>query len=238
MPVKGALLQYWLYDDPTERVLSDVDLLIRPDDLGVAVERLEAAGYLRTRHPTVGGVVMETPFGLALDLHTQLFDSARYRMSTYDVFARSHEDRTLYGARVRVPSPLDVFAHLIGKFGSDHLDARATARLDEIARMASRLDIPPETVARHLVHSGMRRVSRYVLPLVRQTTGSTFARQVCDRLPSDPTGRALAAFATPVLATVSPDSRVGALMAHLLNESLPRGAHSGMRALVQQIRQE
>jgi hypothetical protein len=237
MPVKGALLQHWLYADPAERPLTDVDVLVCRDDLAMAVERLEAAGYRRTRHRTVGGMVMETPFGLALDLHSQLFDHARYRISTGDLFARSSPDSSLYGATVLLPSPLDVYAHLIGKFGSDHLTARSVAQLDEIARMSVCLDNAPEAAARHLFHCGMGRVSRYVLQLVYESTGDTFALQVHDRLPFDPIGRGVVAVARPTLATVAPDSRTGALMAHLLNESLPRGIRSGIRALFNRTRQ-
>jgi len=236
MPVKGALLQHWLYDDPTERPLTDVDLLVRADDLGGAVECLEAAGYRRTRHRTVGGSVMQTPFGLALDLHSQLFDHARYRMPTGDLFARGAEDHILFGASVRLPSPLDVYAHLIGKFGSDHLDARAAARLDEIARMGTRIDASPEIAARHLRHCGMGRVSRYVLPLVYRVTGDPFALKVHDAFPFDPIGRGIVAIANIGLAGAAPESRSGALIAHLLNESLPRGVHSGVRALLQSPR--
>lgn len=233
MPVKGALLQHWLYDDPAERPLTDVDLLVRPDEFGTAVTRLEAAGYERTHHGSVGGSVLHTPFGLALDLHSQLFDRARYRMPTRDLFARSGVDDALYGASVQIPSALDVYAHLIGKFGSDHLDARATARLDEIARLATRIDASPETLARHLTHCGMRRVSRYALPLVHQATGDAFSRTVWECLPPDPVGRTIVALANPLLGRLSPDSRVGALVAHLLNDSVARGVRSGVRAIRQ-----
>lgn len=236
MPVKGALLQHWLYEDPSERPLTDVDLLVRPGALQQATELLEAAGYWRTHHSSVGGIVMRTPLGLMLDLHSQLFDCARYRLPTDEVFARSSEDDSLYGTSVRLPSPLDAYAHLIGKFGSDHLDARSLGRLDEISRMSARLEISPKTAARHLVHCGMGRVARYVLPLVHQTTGDGFALQAYGHLPLDPIGRGIVAIANPVLAAASPESRAGALIAHLLNESLPRGLRSGTRALVQQLR--
>ncbi len=232
MPVKGALLQHWLYDDPTERPLTDVDILVRPEELERAVETLRSAGYRPVAGSAIGAVVLQTPFGLALDLHPRLFDRARYRFSTHEIFARSSEDDTLYGAPVRLPAPLDAYAHLIGKFGSDHLDARSTGRLDEIARMADRIEAPPETVARHLVHCGMRRVSRYVLPLVQQATGDPFASQVHDDLPFDPIGRGIAAIAELGLQDAAATSRSGALIAHLLNDSLLRGVHSGVRALL------
>jgi hypothetical protein len=237
MPVKGALLQHWLYDDPTERPLTDVDLLVLPQDLERVVTRLESAGYRSLQRASVGAVVLRTPFGLALDLHPSLFDAARYRLRTAELFARSSEDSRLYSARVRLPSPLDAYAHLIGKFGSDHLDGRATGRLDEIARMASLIDAPAETVAQHLVDCGMRRVSRYVLPLVHQTMDEPFAAQVHSCLPFDPIGACIAALASSALPRAPAVSRRGALVAHLLNDSLPRAARSGARALRQKIRQ-
>jgi len=232
MPVKGALLQYWLYDDPTERPLTDVDLLVLPHDLERAVDQLESAGYRSLARPSSGPVVLQTPFGLALDLHPSLFDAARYRLRTEDLFLRSTEDTHLYGVRVQLPSPLDVYAHLIGKFGSDHLDGRATGRLDELARMSWRLESSPKTAAHHLAHCGMRRVSRYVLPLVHQTTGDSFALQVRDHLPSDRIGDGIAFAAKLVMAGASPRSASAALLAHLLNHSLPRGVYSGARALL------
>lgn len=236
MPIKGALLQHWLHDDPTERAMTDVDVLIRPHQAHEARRVLEREGYETMDHSSIGAFVMRTPFELALDLHTQLFDRARYDLSTEDVFARSSPDRALFGAPVRLPSPLDVYAHLIGKFGSDHLNKGSTERLDEIARMQTRIDAAPEVVACHLVDCGMRRVARYVLPLVSEMSGDPFAAEVLAHLPRDPIGEAVVAIAQPVLASARPYSRVGAVMAHLLNESLLRGLRSGARALVARSR--
>ena len=236
MPLKGALLQHWLYDDPAERPLSDVDLLVRAGDLPDAVDLLKEARYRPTSHAIVDGLVMETRFGLLLDLHTRLFDQARYRIFTDDLFARGSDDTNLFGAPVRIPCALDVYAHLIGKFGSDHLDARAEARLDELGRMGSFIAVSPGAAALHLGRCGMRRVSRYVLPLVHETTGDSFARKVVDCLPLDPLGRSIAAVTSSVLAGAPPRSRMAALMAHLMNDSLPRGLRSGVRALRQQAR--
>jgi len=232
MPVKGALLQHWLYDDPADRAMSDVDVLVRPHQARTAHGVLERAGYRPMSRTSAGAFVMRSPLGLALDLHPQLFDRARYNLSTADVFSRSSPDRALFGALVRLPSPLDAYAHLIGKFGSDHLHAGSTRRLDEIARMPRRIEAPPGLVARHLIRCGMRRVARYVLPLVSETTGDAFAAQVLRHLPPDPIGETLAAIARPVLANTGPHSRIGAVTAHMLNDSLPRGVRSGVRALV------
>jgi len=75
-----------------------------------------------------------------------------------------------------------------------------------------------------------------VLPLVYRVTGDPFALKVHDAFPFDPIGRGIVAIANIGLAGAAPESRSGALIAHLLNESLPRGVHSGVRALLQSTR--
>ena len=69
MPVKGALLQHWLYDDPSERAMSDVDVLVPRLELRRAATLLVSAGYRLTHHRSVGGIVLGTKLGLSLDLH-------------------------------------------------------------------------------------------------------------------------------------------------------------------------
>ena len=231
MPVKGALLQHWLYADPSERALTDVDLLVRPSHLPKAAEALERAGYrVVGRSLEVGAVHLKTPFELILDLHPRLFSQGRYRMSTYEVFADASLDEALFGTPVWVPSPVDAYAHLVGKFGSDHLNRRALDRLDEIARLGSRLGELSIDVAAHLVRRGMRRVARYVLPLVHEATGDEVSADVCQALPVDPVGEGIARVARPVLSQVSPYSKVGSVVAHTLNDTIGRGICSGLMA--------
>lgn len=228
LPMKGVLLQHWLYEDPSERPMTDVDLLVRPTDLERATRALCRAGYRPTGHESVGGLVFGTRFGLPLDLHPHLFDPARYRMSTDDVFQRATTDTALFGEAVSIPSPLDVYAHLVGKFGSDHLTARHVGRLQEIARMGAYLDASPRVTSSHLVACGMRRVARYVLPLARAHCRAGFAAEVEQALPTDLVGEAIARLAGAALSRLSPFSRVGAVCAHLLNDSVPRGLRSGL----------
>ncbi len=232
MPVKGALLQHWLYDDPAERAMTDVDVLVGRHQIRQAHRVLERAGYRTIGRSSIGAFVMQSPFALALDLHSRLFDRARYNLPTEDVFARSVPDTELFGAPVRLPSSLDAYAHLIGKFGSDHLNARSTERLDEIARMSRQIEVSPELVARHLVSCGMRRAARYVLVLVSETTGDTFDTRVLEHLPRDRVGETITGIARPLLAKAGPNSPIGSITAHLLNDSIPRGLRSGLRSVV------
>ena len=232
MPIKGALLQHWLYDDPADRALTDVDVLVPEADFARALRALVAAGYRLTEHVSVGGEVLETRFGLMLDLHRRLFGSTRYSLSTDALFARSVADHDLFGATVRLPSPLDVYAHLVGKAGSDHIHDEARERLQEIQRLGQWIDLPAEAIAQHLCGCGMRRVARYVLRLVDVNTDDLLSLRILDALPPDPMGIALAKLADAVLARTPSESRLGAVIAHSLNDTLVRGARSGIAAVL------
>lgn len=230
MPIKGSLLQHWLYEDPAERMMTDVDLLLMPSALDRAVTVLRSAGYRALGTTSIGAQVLRSPQQIAVDLHPRLFDDARYRLPTAAVFSRGVRDDVLFGARVRVPARLDCYAHLIGKFGSDHVNAAATHRLDEITRMGRLLAETPARTARHLVDVGMRRVARYVLSLAA-AAGDTTARDTLAALPKDPVGAVTVRIVDAVLRSPRSDSGVGAVAAHALNHSLPSAARSGARAL-------
>jgi hypothetical protein len=231
MPVKGAFLQRWLYDDPSERPLTDVDMLVAPGGLELAREILIRAGYRETGRPSVGAIELSNPFLLTLDLHPHLFHPTRYRLSTEGLFDRSIADEALFDVTVRIPSPLDAYAHAIGKFGSDHLTAAAVFQLEEIARIGNRLAESESDIAAHLSRCGMRRVARYVLQLVCEATNDELSRTVLQTLPADPLGRGIAALSRTALDRLPASSRLGAIFAHLLNDTLPRGLRSGLSAM-------
>ena len=71
--------------------------------------------------------------------------------------------------------------------------------------------------------AGSADAARYTLPLAYEASGDTFALDVHGCLRPDPIGRALIAIANPVLARTPANSRAGALVGHLLNDSVPRG---------------
>jgi hypothetical protein len=51
MPLKGAALVTWYYPAPALRPMSDLDLLIRPDDIAPMARLLEAQGYTAVPRP-------------------------------------------------------------------------------------------------------------------------------------------------------------------------------------------
>jgi hypothetical protein len=86
IPLKGPALAELIYPDPAVRPCSDLDLLIRPDDIVRADARLHELGYRRVAdaHSFDFDVVhdratlYETSSGVRVDLHWSLLSEPRY----------------------------------------------------------------------------------------------------------------------------------------------------------------
>lgn len=232
MPLKGVLFQRVLYADPAERDLRDVDVLVPEERFWEAVDVLIEHGF----EPRNAGrswieVGLTSPRGLPLDLHRRLFCAFRYRMPTGEVFRRASVDSRWLGAPVWIPHPEDAFAHLVGKFVSDHVHADARPRLVELAKLARHYGLEPRSVALHLARCGLARAARHVLGRGAREVHEPFFDATLHELPADPLGRWVVE-AAALLARRFETSRLAPLSAHLLNSSVPRGATSlGMAAL-------
>ena len=93
MPLKGALLAYWVYDDPADRRVSDVDLLVPEAAFRGAIDALATRGYaaslqIQTHEITLRAREVRMP----IDLHRTLFPKLRFRLPTADLFARGRRD--------------------------------------------------------------------------------------------------------------------------------------------------
>lgn len=233
MPLKGVLFQHVLYADPTERDLRDVDVLVPEARFPEAIEVLLQRGF----EPRNAGrswieVGLRSPRGLPLDLHRRLFCSFRYRMPTDDVFRRAAVDSEWLGAPLWLPDPRDAFAHLVGKFVSDHVPSEARPRLLELGKLAQHFQLEAAPLARHLVECGLARAARHVLGQGARELGEPIFEAVLRELPDDPLGQRLVTLADLLEKRFTERSRLASLSAHLLNTSLPRGATSlGMAAL-------
>ncbi len=78
IPMKGVLFRHLLYDDPAERDLTDLDLLVHPADFERAASALQTLGYRCERNARARlrfGAYIERAFSrpaaLTVDLHAQ-----------------------------------------------------------------------------------------------------------------------------------------------------------------------
>ncbi len=123
MALKGAALHPALYDRPGEREMTDLDVLVKPADIGRAQKLLEDLGHDRGEVPfrvdffpryyyeiqyQVGSL---SPF--AIDLHVRPLRPLRFsRVMPGDALWSNAVTVTLGGSTVLVPAPDDMLIHL------------------------------------------------------------------------------------------------------------------------------
>jgi len=222
MPLKGVLLQHLVYQDPSERILSDADLLVPPGRFDEAIAALRAAGYRvdpegRAARPSKGPDAR-----LEVDVHRRAFSPGLFDLDAAGMFARGEIDETTFDAVVVLPDPRDLFAHLVGNFAKGRKVASARAQLRDFSAVASRYALAALPVARHLERHGLARAARYAL----RHADDPFSAEVLRALHADPVGVAAAALARRLTARFGSRAPVSALAPHLVNRSLPRGALS------------
>ncbi len=144
LPVKGVVTGAWLYDDPAERPLTDLDVRVAPRDLDRAEAALAAAGFrfLAGRSPT-GNVVVEVG-GVMVDLETHVGPPGLGRLTVEQLLGRATTQTTL-GFPTLWPDPVDhalllainVFKDKIALAAPWSLeDARRVVRAPEVGRAA------------------------------------------------------------------------------------------------------
>lgn len=129
-PLKGVALSARLYGDPLMRATSDVDLLVRPEELptaeavlqrmGLALYGGPSVGYSRTHHHHVNYVGS----GGMVELHFRAIAAFDSHIST-ELFLEQSRPGEFDGYAIRVPDPtrellhLAVHAaqHLLGRLG-------------------------------------------------------------------------------------------------------------------------
>ncbi|HEY8429486.1 MAG TPA: nucleotidyltransferase family protein [Sandaracinaceae bacterium] len=225
MPLKGVLLQHLVYADPSERLLSDADLLVPPGRFDEAIAALRAAGYRIAPEGRAAASARGPNAQIEVDVHRRLFSPGLYGLKAEHLFARGRVESQLFDALVAIPDPHDLYAHLVGNFAKGRHGAADLPQLRDFSAVASRFALSPASVARHLERHGLARAARYALAHAADG-GDAFAAKVLARLRLDPVGALTAAAARGLTERFGGGATVSLLAAHLVNSSLPRGAAS------------
>lgn len=136
--LKGLDLLHRLYDRFDERSLDDVDLLLRPSDLRPALAALEAAGwrplpepqrthYIRSSHHLPVRSPASVP--VDLELHWNLVQDRRYRVSVEELFGRARP-LDVNGRQVLRLEDNDLAAHLLLHHFTHYFDRRLKWAVD------------------------------------------------------------------------------------------------------------
>jgi hypothetical protein len=99
------------------------------------------------------------------------------------MFQRGVADSGLFGAPVVLPSPEDLFAHLLLHATLHWLNRARLHRPEDFEAVSRALALDVERSARHLVEQGLLTHARLILPLVAAQTGGTFVPDLARRMP-------------------------------------------------------
>jgi hypothetical protein len=136
VPVKGCLLARRFYDDPTDRPVSDCDLVVLGISSHALSRKLTTAGWRVADWSNDSNVVdmshPEIP-GIRADLHTRPLPLGYGAVSAAWLAEGSREDTTLFGAPVLIPDDRKLLVHLLGNILRDHIThARPHTSVDVI----------------------------------------------------------------------------------------------------------
>jgi hypothetical protein len=193
MPLKGVLLQRWVYANGPFRPIRDVDLLVPEDRFFDAVAALNAAGFSEA-HWERGRwqVTIFNPAGprLGIDLHRRLTRTHRARLTSAGMFQRAAIDTRLFGAPIMLPCPEDLFAHLLLHATLHWLNLGKLHRPDDLEAVARTLALDSDRCVAHLQRQGMLPHAALMLPLIAEHARGGFVDRLTIRLPRPARARA------------------------------------------------
>jgi hypothetical protein len=227
MPLKGIWLQQLAYADPSERRITDVDLLVPERVYETAGNVLRAAGW-RCSCWNVWQATFRSPlFPLEIDLHCSLFPSHAFNMPTTDLFRRGCLDVGTFGVELVLPDPSDVFAHLVGHFVKSQAGLSLESRIGtDLSQLGRAFVLDPTALARHLEACGMARAARYALTIAATSDGTGFCQAVAQYLQPDRLGDAISRVLLRARAGLAQDWRLDVLRGLALERSLARSART------------
>lgn len=123
MAFKGAVLQMTLYDQPDQRPMRDLDVMIRPDRLDESLAVLESAGWQRRQvllsDDFFPRYYYEVEYALGqvmpviADVHIRPFRTMRYaQLVPDDALWAQARTQPIGSSQVLIPSPQDMLIHM------------------------------------------------------------------------------------------------------------------------------
>lgn len=117
--LKGAATAHLDYDDPTERLFLDIDLLVPEVAFGDAFDGLLAVGYSPIEPAgratvTHKSLALVGPEGVVIDLHQRLFTGALGLATRTDLLFETFDEIEIAGRTIRAMAPPGRLLHCLG----------------------------------------------------------------------------------------------------------------------------
>ncbi len=128
--LKGLGLAYSLYPDPALRPVSDLDLILRRDQIRPALDLLRAAGFSTPPLPLDDGpaskeLTVDSPLHDGLRVHVELHHyDPRQRDDEFAGFTSPPQAIQVEGGTVLIPAPMDNLEYLSRHFTRHLFEAR------------------------------------------------------------------------------------------------------------------
>jgi len=168
--LKGPHLSTCFYEDPLERKYADIDLIVRENDIGRAVESLKKSGwkdieedvqYYSSFSDYRHHAEMVSPRRVYLDLHRDFTFKGKYRTNIEEMFERSVYIR-VGRLNVRVLCNEDMLLGLCLHAAQSDMNIKASNLVD-IANVTKKGGIDWDAFLRRAKSAGARVVSYYCL---------------------------------------------------------------------------
>ncbi|HZU84115.1 MAG TPA: nucleotidyltransferase family protein [Polyangiaceae bacterium] len=144
MPVKGVVTARLLYRDIAERPMADVDVRIRPGDLGRLRRAARAAGWRCTRFARAYGTLNYDFGALSVDVEAHVGPPGLCSLSVAEMLDRCERREIAPGLRVRVPELHDHAVLLAVNAFKDKLVTSASWSVRDLARIVEQPAFRPE----------------------------------------------------------------------------------------------
>lgn len=132
VPLKGIELAFSYYRSPTERPMSDVDVLVT-GDFRATIRALAEAGFATRGAGWSAHAVTPPSSSFEVDVHRIALPPAMGALRTSVIVRESRRDTATYGVPVLRPCPEHLLLHLCGNCVKDRLVARDTFAKDVAA---------------------------------------------------------------------------------------------------------
>ena len=175
--LKGVSYVGVIYDDPGERPMNDIDLMVRPDDHARAIDVLGELGWApstkrsersRTHHATT--LVFRD---IALDLHRSMIQPLRSRIDVHDLWLRALPAIERDDEALRLDPVDEAVLHLV-HIGRHELMVSAVAYVDA-RRLLRRRGVTRDRVLERAASFRLRRATLAALAMT-----DAFARATLD----------------------------------------------------------
>lgn len=187
LPVKGIVTARTLYADPSDRPIADVDIRVRPRDLGRVLAFAKAEGHLvRVRSRAYGTVVLDV-LGVDVDVETTLGPPGFCRIDVETMLSRAAEGADILGFPVRVPETYDHALLLVLNVFKDKLSLTPAWAVEDLVRVAKVPGFDPDRMAARAREGGCATVTWIVADwLSRENEGWRAVREAIAHAPKRP----------------------------------------------------